>query len=236
MVKKAIEYACRQFFILHRLPFILQTFGSISNVVDPDEQSDVADTNKIQPLSLFRLIFSFEQKNAEEIKDEYALMELIRQDSSVLFKSAAVSRTEMLVMSTVRPGTVMAMRKIRSLDFCYADDENVLPFLHCLDLCVSVVAYAPDSMRSLEMLNIIDLLLPKYFDQMKKKTGRTQNREEVKIIEKLAVSMKTLINVLESLTRTFVEPKHETTANPLHRHARSSSRSASVMVDEDSMR
>ena len=102
------------------------------------------------------------------------------------------------------------------------------------------VAYAPDSTRSLQMLSIIDLLLPKYLEQLKsqtmKKDVRIQAREEVKSLEKLSVSMRTMINVLECLTRTFVEPKHESITNPIHRHVRSSSRSASIMIDEDSMR
>lgn len=137
MVKKAIEYACRQFFILHRLPFILQMFGSISKLLDADEQSDVADTNKIQPISLFRLILSLEQRGPEDLKDEYSMLELIRNESSSICPFP-ISRTGMLVISTVRPGAVIAMKKIRSLDFCYADDECVFTFLQCLDVCVSV--------------------------------------------------------------------------------------------------
>ena len=137
MVKKAIEYCCRQFFILHRLPFILQMLGSISKLLDTDEQSDVTDTNKIQPMHLFRLILSLEQKGFDDMKDDYALMELIRHETS-LMNPFPISRTGMLVISTVRPGTIMAMKKIRSLDFCYADDDNAFTFLHCLDVCVSV--------------------------------------------------------------------------------------------------
>ncbi|CAF3999759.1 unnamed protein product, partial [Rotaria sp. Silwood1] len=58
-------------------------------------------------------------------------------------------------------------------------------------------AYAPDSIRSLQMLGIIDLLLPKYLDYLKDRTckndAQKHGREEIKIIEKLAIAIKTMI-------------------------------------------
>ncbi|CAF1346547.1 unnamed protein product [Didymodactylos carnosus] len=59
-IKKAIEYCCRQFYILHRVPFLLQMLGSISQLLDFDEQADITDTNKIQPVALFRLLIALE--------------------------------------------------------------------------------------------------------------------------------------------------------------------------------
>ncbi len=103
-----------------------------------------------------------------------------------------------------------------------------------------LVAYAPDSIRSLQMLGIIDLLLPKYLEYLKERTNKNdsqkQGREEVKIIEKLSVAIKTMISASESLTRTFVGPKHDTITGASYKHSRGSNRSPSIVPDEDSMR
>ncbi len=103
-----------------------------------------------------------------------------------------------------------------------------------------LVAYAPDSVRSLQMLGIIDILLPKYFEYIKDRTNKNDiqkhGREEIKIIEKLSIAIKTMINAVESLTRTFVEPKCDIIAGTHYKHSRGSYRSPSIAPDEDSMK
>jgi hypothetical protein len=90
------------------------------------------------------------------------------------------------------------------------------------------------------MLGIIDLLLPKYLEYLKERTNKNDSqkhgREEVKIIEKLSTAIKTMIGASESLTRTFVGPKHETLTGASYKHSRGSNRSPSIVPDEDSMR
>lgn len=98
-----------------------------------------------------------------------------------------------------------------------------------------LVAYEPESNRSLQMLSIMDILLSKYVEHFKgliEKNGR----EEMKIRERLSIVMKTVINACESFTRTFVEPKSETLAGGHYKHSRSSHRSPSIVPDEDSMK
>jgi hypothetical protein len=107
-------------------------------------------------------------------------------------------------------------------------------------VCLYLVAYAPDSSRSLQMLSIIDILLPKYFEYLKNRTSKNDiqkhGREEIKIIEKLSIAIKTMINACELLTRTFVEPKCDTIAGGNYKHSRGSYRSPSIVPDEDSMK
>ena len=90
------------------------------------------------------------------------------------------------------------------------------------------------------MLGIIDLLLPKYLIYIRTRRRHldfhVQAREELKIIEKLSVAIKTTVHVLEPLTRTFIEPKHDPSSIPGHRHTRTSSNSVSIVADDDSMR
>lgn len=98
-----------------------------------------------------------------------------------------------------------------------------------------LVAYEPDSNRSLQMLSIIDILLSKYLDYLKDSVHKN-GREGVRIMERLSIVMKTMINACESFTRTFVEPKSETLAGGHYKHSRSSHRSPSIIPDEDSMK
>lgn len=39
-IMKAIQFGCKQFYVLHRTPFILQMFGSIANLIDIDCPDD----------------------------------------------------------------------------------------------------------------------------------------------------------------------------------------------------
>jgi hypothetical protein len=90
------------------------------------------------------------------------------------------------------------------------------------------------------MLGIIDLLLPRYLEYLKERTSKhdslKQGREELKIIEKLSLAIKTMVGASESLTRAFVGPKHETITGASYKHSRGSNRSPSIVPDEDSMR
>ncbi|CAF0895311.1 unnamed protein product [Rotaria sp. Silwood1] len=244
MLKRAIEYCCRQFFILHRIPFILQMLGSISQLLDFDEQADVTDTNKIQPINLFRLLIALEQTSVDAMRDDYSILELVKDDSSSNKTTSIITPTtmpiaNMTVVAALGQGNMIAPSTIKTLDFCYADDDTIFTLLNCIDVCVTVVAYAPDSIRSLQMLGIIDLLLPKYLDYLKDRTckndAQKHGREEIKIIEKLSIAIKTMISASETLTRTFVGPKHETLTGASYKHSRGSNRSPSIVPDEDSM-
>ena len=137
MLKKAIEYCCRQFFILHRIPFILQMLGSISQLLDINEHAEIADTNKIQPIALFRLLIALEQTNIDAMTDDYAILELIKNDSLTI-RTTNTSVTSMTTVAALGQGTLLAPLAIKSLDFCYADEDAVFTLLNCFDVCVTV--------------------------------------------------------------------------------------------------
>ena len=138
IVKNAIEYCCRQFFILHRIPFILQMLGSISQLLDFDEQADVTDTNKIQPISLFRLLIALEQTNGDIIRDDYLILELVKNDSLSATKSIMTATANTTTVPTLGQGNIIEPTIIKSLDFCYADDDTIFTLLNCFDVCVTV--------------------------------------------------------------------------------------------------
>ena len=132
MLKKSIEFCCRQFFVLHRIPFILQMLGSISSILETDEQTDITDTNKIQPIALFRLLLALEQSNIDAMRDDYSILELIKHDSM----TTKIINTQ--VVAALGQGAMMTPLAIKSLDFCYADDEISFTLLNCFDVCVTV--------------------------------------------------------------------------------------------------
>ncbi|CAF3964235.1 unnamed protein product, partial [Rotaria sp. Silwood2] len=238
MLRKAIEYCCRQFYILHRIPFILQMLGSISQLVDLDQSTNITDTNKIQSLYLFRLLIALEQTNIDAMYDDYFILELVKHDSVTTNRAVHIPTGNMSVIAVLGQGTLIAPIVIKSLDFCYADDDTIFTLINCFDVCVTVVAYAPDSIRSLQMLSVIDILLPKYLEYIKDSTNKNdiqkRGRDEIKIIEKLSITIKTLINTSEWLTRTFIEPKCDTSLDGIYKYSRASYRSPSIVIEEDS--
>uniref|UniRef100_A0A6G5ABV8 Protein UNC80 C-terminal domain-containing protein n=1 Tax=Rhipicephalus microplus TaxID=6941 RepID=A0A6G5ABV8_RHIMP len=46
---RTVEFICKQFYIMHRKPFILQMFGSVAPLLDLDINSNYGDANKMQP-------------------------------------------------------------------------------------------------------------------------------------------------------------------------------------------
>ncbi|KAL5112250.1 hypothetical protein TcWFU_006019 [Taenia crassiceps] len=73
ILKQAIEFIFKQFYIMHRTPFILQMFGSIANYIDlsPD---DTAQSNfyRIQPETLYQLLRAI----GREIPDTLGILQL----------------------------------------------------------------------------------------------------------------------------------------------------------------
>ncbi|XP_069357295.1 protein unc-80 homolog isoform X3 [Maniola hyperantus] len=79
LVTTTIEYAVKQFYLLNRKPFILQMFGSVSAILDTDEEAAFGDASKVQSSCLFNLLLSLETPSpdplhiAELIKEEKPL-------------------------------------------------------------------------------------------------------------------------------------------------------------------
>lgn len=117
--------------------------GSISQLLDFDEQADVTDTNKIQPNSLFRLLVALEQTSMDAMRDDYSILELVRDDPSTTKVTSIITPTSMpvanlTVVAALGQGNMIAPPTIKTLDFCYADDDTIFTVLNCIDVCVTV--------------------------------------------------------------------------------------------------
>lgn len=56
LVTTTIEYAVKEFYTMNRKPFILQMFGSVSAMLDTDEDGMYGNAHKIQSSCLFNLL------------------------------------------------------------------------------------------------------------------------------------------------------------------------------------
>lgn len=48
LVTTTVEYAVKQFYLMHRKPYILQMFGSISAILDTDDTSTLGEAHKVK--------------------------------------------------------------------------------------------------------------------------------------------------------------------------------------------
>lgn len=160
---------------------------------------------------------------------------------------------------------------MRALDFCYLDDQsNKFNIKDSINLCVTVIAYASQAYRTNQMLSIMDILIPRYLNHMKSETNKIQSesrniaktsfgspirnltqqdivqhaKQELSYIQKVATSIKTLLNISDFMTRLYVGPTKTDTTSPNNQtgasagsnlNKRALNRSPSIMQDEDSV-
>ncbi|XP_061164273.1 protein unc-80 homolog isoform X1 [Saccostrea echinata] len=177
---QAIEFVCRQFYILHRKPFILQMFGSIANMLDmTSKDTGMIDCRKIQPGCLFKLLLSLEKPDCA---DNLSVLELVDGE-----------------------------KPLQALDFCYENDPDRLSMIEVINLCVTVIAYAPDSFRSVQMLTILEVVVSKYVQHVKSETIRVDKphaaQAEVSAINDVGIAMRALISSCEYFTRSMALPR-----------------------------
>ncbi|KAJ7413858.1 protein unc-80 isoform X1 [Pitangus sulphuratus] len=177
-LRQAIEFACRQFYVLHRKPFILQLFASVAPLLEfPDATSN--GTNKgVSAQCLFDLLQSLEG----DTPDILDILELVK-----------------------------AEKPLKSLDFCYGNEDLTFSISEAIKLCVTVVAYAPESFRSLQMLMVLEALVPCYLQKLKRQTSEVETgtaaREEIASMGALATSLQALLYSVEVLTRPMTAPQ-----------------------------
>ncbi|XP_059153938.1 protein unc-80 homolog isoform X2 [Physella acuta] len=197
VLKQAIHFVCKQFYILHRKPFILQLFGSVAAILDMTcAAGGVKNCTKVQPSSLFNLLLALEK----DCPDHLSVLDLVMGD-----------------------------KPLKALDFCYENDPDTFNMMDVVNMCVTVIAYTPDSFRSGQMLTILEMVIPRYLDHLKKETVRRDNsaaaRNEVTCITSLAVAVRALVTCCEyfarsmSLPQRFLDLTSVSGSKPVHNHS-----------------
>ncbi|PKU34440.1 protein unhypothetical protein [Limosa lapponica baueri] len=96
-------------------------------------------------------------------------------------------------------------------DFCYGNEDLTFSISEAIKLCVTVVAYAPESFRSLQMLMVLEALVPCYLQKLKRQTSQVETvtaaREEIAAMAALATSLQALLYSVEVLTRPMTAPQ-----------------------------
>ncbi|XP_067892393.1 protein unc-80 homolog [Heterodontus francisci] len=178
LLRQAIEFACRQFYILHRKPFILQLFASAAPLLEFSDVTTSGSAKGVSSQCLFDLLVSLEG----DTHDTLDVLELVK-----------------------------AEKPLKSLDFCYGNEDLSFAISEAIKLCVTVVAYAPESLRSLQMLMVLEALVPCYLQKLKKQTIQLESasgaRDEITAIASLAISLQALLYSVESLTRPMTAPQ-----------------------------
>ncbi|XP_071097692.1 protein unc-80 homolog [Haliotis cracherodii] len=195
VLKKAIHFVCRQFYILHRKPFILQMFGSVAPILDMTcAAGGIIDCSKVQPSSLFKLLLALEK----DCPDTLGTLDLVRGE-----------------------------KPLKALDFCYENDSDTFNMLDVINMCITVIAYSPDSFRSGQMLTVLEVLVPRYLQHLKRETTQRDNpsaaRAEISLISSIASSLRSLISCCEYFTRNMSIPQRYVeavnTSKPVQNHS-----------------
>ncbi|KAJ9574016.1 hypothetical protein L9F63_008613, partial [Diploptera punctata] len=76
LVRTTVEYTVKQFYLMNRKPFILQMFGSVSAILDTDDDSQYGDAHKVQSNCLFNLLLSLETPSPDPLN----IGELVREE------------------------------------------------------------------------------------------------------------------------------------------------------------
>uniref|UniRef100_A0A183BUG8 UNC80_C domain-containing protein n=1 Tax=Globodera pallida TaxID=36090 RepID=A0A183BUG8_GLOPA len=60
---QVVEFVCKQFYVLHRKPFLLQMFGSCADILDQSDSNFEANPMRVKAKYLFALLLAMEQMN-----------------------------------------------------------------------------------------------------------------------------------------------------------------------------
>ncbi|KRX53102.1 Protein unc-80 [Trichinella sp. T9] len=74
----AIRFTCKQFYIMHRKPFILQMFGAVANILDFDENEQDFSLMQVKTSHFYNLLASME--NMDRLKDTLDIMALVQAE------------------------------------------------------------------------------------------------------------------------------------------------------------
>lgn len=177
-LRQAVEFSCRQFYILHRKPFVLQLFASVAPLLEFPDAASNGSSKGVSAQCLFDLLQSLEG----DTPDILDILELVKVG-----------------------------RPLKSLDFCYGNEDLAFSISESIKLCVTVVAYAPESFRSLQMLMVLEAMVPCYLQKLKTQTSLVETasaaREEIAATAALATSLQALLYSVEALTRPMTAPQ-----------------------------
>uniref|UniRef100_A0A1I7ST06 UNC80 domain-containing protein n=1 Tax=Bursaphelenchus xylophilus TaxID=6326 RepID=A0A1I7ST06_BURXY len=176
LFKNIVEFICKQFYILHRKPFLLQMFGSIADICDQNNDDLEINAMQIKAKYLFNLLLAMEDMN--ELEDELDILPLVPYPKPL--KALDLCYRD--------------------------DPNTFLLLPDAIASCVTVCAFAPESKRSHQMLLIMQAVIPHLLNNLEHETTRQNNipsalKQEITAYTTICVEMRALINSCETLSR-----------------------------------
>uniref|UniRef100_A0A915PNH9 Uncharacterized protein n=1 Tax=Setaria digitata TaxID=48799 RepID=A0A915PNH9_9BILA len=177
---RTIEYVCKQFYILHRKPFLLQMAGAVANILDTNDNYFEVNPMKVKAKYWFKLLHSMEDMT--DMTDPIDLLDLVNE---------------------IKP------LKALDLCY-RDDPNTFSLLTDALASAVTVCAFAPESRRcyqiSVPFQLVMQATIPYFLDQIEQDTVKQGNsmiavKHEISIYTTLCVEMKALVNCCEILTR-----------------------------------
>ncbi|GIY67759.1 hypothetical protein CDAR_36052 [Caerostris darwini] len=178
---RTLEFVCKQFYMLHRKPFILQMFGAAAPILDMDVQSSYGDASKVQPKAFFQLLQSLEQY----VVDPLDILELVDVEKPLRALDFCYQND---------PDTLSILDAISlciTVVAYAADSHRGHQMLTILE------AVLPFYLRHLQNLTT-------------KKETPGGSRTELSMIHNISICMKTLISNCEALARNYTGPQRTT--------------------------
>ncbi|KFD56195.1 hypothetical protein M513_02973 [Trichuris suis] len=178
----AIRFTCKQFYIMHRKPFILQMFGSVANILDFNENEQDFGLLQVKNVHFYELLSSLEK--LDWINDDLDIMALVQAEKPL--KALDLCYKD--------------------------DPNSFSILTDALACCITISAYAPETRRSHQMLVVIQAILPYYLNDLMQRSKASSGdlsvlRAEHQILSTLNVEMKTLIDCCDILARSFSGPQ-----------------------------
>ncbi|CDW58970.1 protein unc 80 [Trichuris trichiura] len=178
----AIRFTCKQFYIMHRKPFILQMFGSVANILDFNENEQDFGLLQVKNVHFYELLSSLEK--LDWINDELDIMALVQAEKPL--KALDLCYKD--------------------------DPNSFSILTDALACCITISAYAPETRRSHQMLVVIQAILPYYLNDLMQRSKASNGdlsilRAEHQVLSTLNVEMKTLIDCCDILARSFSGPQ-----------------------------
>ncbi|CAG9539348.1 unnamed protein product, partial [Cercopithifilaria johnstoni] len=179
---RTIEYVCKQFYILHRKPFLLQMAGAVANILDTTSNNFEVNPMKVKAKYWFNLLHSMEDMN--DLEDPINILDLVNETKPL--KALDLCYRD--------------------------DPNTFSLLTDALASAVTVCAFAPESRRCYQMLLVMQATIPYFLEQIEQDTVKQGNtivavKHEISIYTTLCVEMKALVNCCDILargpTRTF---------------------------------
>ncbi|KAG5670539.1 hypothetical protein PVAND_000795 [Polypedilum vanderplanki] len=179
LITTTIEYAVKQFYLMNRKPFILQMFGSVSAILDTDEDGAYGEASKVQSSCLFNLLLSLETPSPDPLN----IAELVKEPKPLKAIDFCYHDEDEMV-------TVLDCITLCVMTVSYSAES-----LRGYQMLIILEAILPCYMQQIQS--------PNYFNNT---YISLEGKCEKDIIMQLAITIRTMVHNCEGLSKSYNGP------------------------------